>query len=85
LHLVTREDADVVTPHLSGNVTEHGVAILELDPEHCVREGLDDGAFQHDCIFFRLCDDELSSLVNSRSLIVVAVDLPRAGQTNSQA
>lgn len=54
LHLdfVTGQDANVVTTHLSGDVSQNGVTILELNPEHCVREGLDDGAFQHDCIFF---------------------------------
>lgn len=60
LDLVTRENSDVVATHLSGDVSQNGVTILEFDPEHGVREGLDDGAFQHDGIFFGLCDDRLS-------------------------
>ena len=35
-YLVTWEDPDVVHPHLSRNVTEYNMAILELDPEGCI-------------------------------------------------
>ena len=38
LHLVSRENANVVTAHLSGDVAKHGVTILELNPEHGVRK-----------------------------------------------
>jgi len=40
LHLVAGQNADVVHPHLSGDVRQDLVAILEFDPEHCVRERL---------------------------------------------
>ncbi len=60
LDFVARKNSDVVAAHLSGDVPQHGMPIFEFDPEHGVRERLDDGAFQHDCIFFRLCDDRLT-------------------------
>jgi hypothetical protein len=46
-----------VTPHLSRDVAQDIVTILELDPEHGVREGLGDGALEHDRIFFVLWQD----------------------------
>lgn len=39
---VAGEDADVVLAHLPGKVTEHLVAVLELDHEHRVRQGFMD-------------------------------------------
>src|SRR4051794_27648627 len=36
------KDADVVPTHLSGDVAEHVVSVVEFDPEHRVREGLGD-------------------------------------------
>src|SRR5262245_56667444 len=56
LHLdpVAGEDADVVHPHLAGDVREHLVAVVELDAEHGVRQRLDDRAFEHDRVFHRL-------------------------------
>jgi len=54
LDLVAREDSDVVHPHLPGDVRQHLVAVLELHAEHGVRQGLDDRAFEHDGVVFRL-------------------------------
>ena len=54
LNLVSGKDADVVHPHFSGDVRQHLVAIFEFDTEHCVRQRFDNGAFQHDGVFFRL-------------------------------
>src|SRR6478609_2656372 len=54
LHLVAGEDADVVHAHLPGDVRQHLVAVLQLHPEHGVREGLEDRAFEHDGVVFRL-------------------------------
>lgn len=31
------KDSDPVTAHLAGNVAEHGVVVIELDPKHGVR------------------------------------------------
>ena len=54
LHPVARQDADVVHPHLPGDVRQHLVAVLQFDPEHCVRERLGDRAFEHDGVVFGL-------------------------------
>src|SRR5215475_4176474 len=51
LDLVTRQDADVVLPHLPGDGREHGVALVELHPEHRARERFDDLAFHLDLLF----------------------------------
>src|SRR5439155_27136753 len=40
-HPVTRQDPDVVHPHLAGDVGEDLVTVVELDAEHRVRERLD--------------------------------------------
>lgn len=47
-HPVLGEDADVVLPHLSGDVREHHVPVAQLHPEHCVRKGLDDRSLDLD-------------------------------------
>src|SRR3954447_5540654 len=49
---VLREDPDVVLPHLAADVGEDLVPVAQLDPEHRVRESLDDGAFDLDYAFF---------------------------------
>src|SRR4029079_15295716 len=54
LHLVAGEDADVVHPHLAGDVSQHLVPVLQLDAEHRVRQRLDDRALEHDRVFLRL-------------------------------
>src|SRR3954451_7518861 len=51
LHLVPREDADVVLSHLSGDGGEHVMSGVELHPEHCARERFDDLAFDLDLLF----------------------------------
>src|SRR5438093_1948195 len=50
LHLdaVAGEDPDVVHPHLPRDVGENLVAVVELQAEHRVGEGLGDLALQHD-------------------------------------
>jgi len=37
LNLVTRKNSDVVHAHLSGDVRQHFVSVLEFDLEHGVR------------------------------------------------
>lgn len=54
LHLVAGENANVVHPHLSGDVRQDCMAVFEFDLEHCVRQRFEDRAFQHDRIFLGL-------------------------------
>jgi hypothetical protein len=51
LDLVAREDPDVVLPHLPGDGREHGMAPVQLHPEHRARERFDDLAFNLDLLF----------------------------------
>src|SRR6188472_3113449 len=62
LHLVPRQDPDVVHPHLPGDVRQDLVAVVQLDAEHGVGEGLQDRAFQHDGVFLGLGQDRLLGL-----------------------
>jgi hypothetical protein len=50
-HAVLRKDADVVLPHLAADVGEDLVTIAQLDPEHRVRESLENGALDLDDAF----------------------------------
>src|SRR4051812_7576891 len=52
-HPVAGEDADAKPPHLPGHVAQDLVAVVELHPEHGVRERLDDLAFELDLLFLR--------------------------------
>src|SRR5450432_4014739 len=45
---VTGQDADVVHAHLAADMSEHLVTVRQLDPEHGVRERLDDLALDLD-------------------------------------
>ena len=38
LHLVAGQNSDVMHPHLSGDVRQDSVAILEFHSEHCIWE-----------------------------------------------
>ena len=51
LDLVAGQDADVVHAHLPGDVGENLMAIVQLDAEHGIGEGLGDGALHDDRIF----------------------------------
>src|SRR2546423_2055835 len=68
LHLnpVTRQDPDVVHPHLPGNMRQHLVAVLELHPEHGIRERLDNGSFHEDRIVFGLRQGDSPTLPRFR-------------------
>jgi hypothetical protein len=48
---VTRQDPDAETAHLAGDMTEDYVIIVELDPEHRIRQSLDDLALELDLFF----------------------------------
>src|SRR4051794_31812968 len=47
-HAVPGKHTNVVRPHLSGEVTEHLVAVLELDVEHGVWQSIDHAAVNRD-------------------------------------
>ena len=49
-YAVAGEDADEVHPQLAADVRQYLMLILELDPEHGVRQRLDDRSFDLDCI-----------------------------------
>jgi hypothetical protein len=50
-YLVTREDADVVHPHLSGDVPENHVSVFELDAKRRIRRVLNDLPLHFNDIF----------------------------------
>src|SRR3954451_17754015 len=52
-YAIAGEDADAEAPHLAGHVAEHLVAVVELNPEHGVRERLDDLSLELDLLFLR--------------------------------
>src|SRR4051812_32759976 len=52
-YAIAGEDADAEAPHLAGHVAEHLVAIVELNPEHGVRERLDDLSLELNLPFLR--------------------------------
>ena len=37
-HAIAKQDLDVVAADLAGDVGEDSEAVVEVDPEHCVRE-----------------------------------------------
>src|SRR5256714_5182975 len=49
-HLVAGKDADVVLSHLSGDLRQHLVAVVQLDAERRAREGFCDLAFDLDLV-----------------------------------
>jgi hypothetical protein len=49
-HAVAREDADAEAPHLAGDVSEYDVVVVELHPEHRVRECLDHLALEFNLV-----------------------------------
>jgi len=57
LNLVAGKNADVVHAHLSGDVRQNFVAVLELDPEHRVRERFENRAFQENGVVFGFCQN----------------------------
>src|SRR5688500_10913586 len=59
---VPGEDPDVVHPHLAGDVRQDLVAVLELHPEHGVREWLDDRPLHEDRIVFGFCQGDPPTL-----------------------
>src|SRR5215212_2176155 len=56
-HPIPRQDPDAEPSHLARDMSEDDVAVVELHPEHGVRERLDDLAFELDFLFFGQLDD----------------------------
>lgn len=54
LNPVTRKDPDVVHPHLSGDMGQHGVAVFEFHAKHGVGKRFDHFALKNNGIFFGL-------------------------------
>src|SRR5215213_2455036 len=52
LHPVTGQYSDVVHPHLAGDVRQHVVPVVQLDPELRVWQRLGHGAFNLYDVFF---------------------------------
>src|ERR671922_243062 len=52
-HAVPGKDPDVVHPHLPRDVRQHVVPVLELHPEHRVREWFGDRSLDLDGVFLR--------------------------------
>lgn len=51
-HPISGEDADIVLAHLSRDMGENNVPVIQLNFEHCVRQWLDDTAFNFNGFFF---------------------------------
>jgi hypothetical protein len=79
LHLVARKNADVVHAHLSGDVGEHFVPVLELDPKHRVRERFDNRALDEDCVVLGLsqCSHHLCVLQTQFHSDTICVQMGR--------
>src|SRR4051794_7760275 len=81
-HTVTGQDADAEAPHLARDVAEHLVAVVQLHPEHGVRERLDDLALELDLFFLgqELDDPDVRRLRPLRALAQLVLDLRALGQ-----
>src|SRR4051794_25021392 len=81
-HAITREDADAEAPHLARHVAEDLVTVVELHPEHGVRERLDYLTLELDLLFLRqdLYDPDVRGLWALRALAELVLDLGPLGQ-----
>src|SRR6266480_6169938 len=95
-HLVAGKDADVVLSHLSGDLRQHLVAVVQLDAERRAREGFCDLAFDLDLVVLlrqlprrnRASSARLSGHGKTRlapRLVMVANLPPLAGRHSSRA
>ena len=50
-YCVPWEDLYEMHPHLAGNMGQNSMAILELDPEHGIRQSLNNNSFDFNCLF----------------------------------
>src|SRR3954451_24841397 len=80
-HPIPRQDPDAETPHLARDVPEHDVAVVELHPEHGVRERLDHLAFELDFLFLGQLDDpDVRRLRALAGLTQLVLDLRTFGE-----
>ncbi len=81
-HPVPGQDADAEPPHLACHVAQDLVSVVELHPEHRVRERLDDLAFELDLLLFRqeLYDPDVRRLGPLGSFAELVFDLGAFGQ-----
>ena len=49
---VTEKDMDEMHPHLTGNVTEEDVPVLQFHTEHCIGKGFNHRSILLDCYLF---------------------------------
>ena len=54
-YLVTGQDFDEVHPELAGNVCQNGVAVANVNFEHCIRQRIGNDALKFDYVV--LCQD----------------------------
>jgi hypothetical protein len=54
-HFVTGKDPYKILPHFARNVRKNAVFVFQLNPEHCIRERLNDRRNDLDCFF--LCHE----------------------------
>ena len=52
LHAVSQQNADVIAPHLPGEVSQNLMAVIQLDLELSCRQRLNHSAFHLDLFFF---------------------------------
>ncbi len=57
-HLVTGENAYVVLAHFSGYMRGNDMSIVEFNAKHSIGQGVNDGPFHFDLVFF--CHNTLS-------------------------
>src|SRR6266516_2030722 len=55
---ISRQDPDVVHPHLAGDVGQHQMIVVQLHSEHGVRQRLDDRPLDLDRVFLRHAPDD---------------------------
>jgi hypothetical protein len=54
-NLVAGQYLDIMHAHFPGNMGQHNMPVLELYPEHCVREWLHNGALDFDYFLCTIC------------------------------
>src|SRR3954453_8368695 len=80
-HPIPRQDPDAEAPHLARDVPEDDVAVVELHPEHGVRERLDHLAFELDLLFLGQLDDpDVGRLGALAGLTQLVLDLRTFGE-----
>jgi hypothetical protein len=80
-HPIPRQDPDAEPSHLARDMSEDDVAVVELHPEHRVRERLDHLAFELDLLFLgQLNDPDVGRLGALAGLTQLVLDLRTLGE-----